>query len=189
MKNFPAALPPLPAAAYPYGRADKEGRRRRARGKTFRQREEHAARALLAPAAKDKKIKAAGYATLKSVYSVSKDFDETFMNNPSPKSEDASRVIDRIKEKAKSPQEAREIAYQMRNKRDFPALRDAEHYLWACSEASESRWKAAQTMITTPMYSAAKLPGLRSIFFDENTSPPSASEIKWGWKGAKDCVK
>ena len=140
-------------------------------------------------AAKNKKIKSAGYASLKAVYAVSKDFDETFVNNPSPKSEDVKTVIDRINSKAKNPQEAWEIAYQMRNKRDFPALRDAEHYLWACSESSESRWKAAQTMITTPMYSAAKLPGLRKIFFDENASPPSASEIKWGWKGVKDCVK
>ncbi len=140
-------------------------------------------------AAKNKKIKTAGYASLKAVYSVSKDFDETFVNNPSPKSEDVKKVIDRINSKARNPQEAWEIAYQMRNKRDFPALRDAEHYLWACSESSESRWKAARTMITTPMYSAAKLPGLRKLFFDDNTSPPSASEIKWGWKGVKDCVK
>lgn len=140
-------------------------------------------------AVKKSKIKAAGYATLKSVYSVSKDFDETFVNNPSPKNEDVSKVIDRIKSKAKNPQEAWEIAYQMRNQRDFPALRDAEHYLWACSEASESKWKATRTIITTPMYSAAKLPGLRKIFFDDNASPPSVSEIKWGWKGATDCVK
>lgn len=140
-------------------------------------------------AAKNKKIKSAGYATLKSVYAVSKDFDETFVNNPSPKKEDVSKVIDSIRTKAKNPQEAWEIAYQMRNQRDFPALRDAEHYLWACSEASESRWKATQTLITTPMYSAAKLPGLRKIFFDENASPPSVSEIKWGWKGVTDCVK
>lgn len=140
-------------------------------------------------AAKNQKIKSAGYATLKSVYAVSKDFDETFVNNPSPKKEDVSKVIASIKAKAKNPQEAWEIAYQMRNQRDFPALRDAEHYLWACSEASESRWKATQTLITTPMYSAAKLPGLRKIFFDDTTSPPSVSEIKWGWKGVTDCVK
>ena len=143
----------------------------------------------VAAAAKNKKIKSAGYATLKSVYAVSKDFDETFVNNPSPRKEDVSRVIAAIRTKAKNPQEAWEIAYQMRNQRDFPALRDAEHYLWACSEASESRWKATQTLITTPLYSAAKLPGLRKIFFDENTSPPSVSEIKWGWKGVTDCVR
>ncbi len=140
-------------------------------------------------AAKNKKLKSAGLASLKAVYSVSKDFDETFVNNPSPKNEDVKKVIDRINSKAKNPQEAWEIAYQMRNKRDFPALRDAEHYLWACSEANESRWKATRTIITTPLYSAAKLPGLRKIFFDENASPPSASEIKWGWKGATECVK
>ncbi len=140
-------------------------------------------------AAKNKKIKAAGYASLKTVYAVSKDFDETFVNNPSPKKEDVSRVIAAIRAKAKTPQEAWEIAYQMRGKRDFPALRDAEHYLWACSESSESRWKATQTLITTPLYSAVKLPGLRKIFFDDTTSPPSLSEVKWGWKGVTDCVK
>jgi len=140
-------------------------------------------------AAKGSKMKTAGYATLKSVYSVSKDFDETFINNPAPKDEDVQKVIDRIKSKAKNPDEAWQIAYQMRNQRDFPALRDAEHYLYACSEANESRWKAARTVITTPMYSISKLPGLRSVFYDENTSPPSFSELGWGLKGAKDCVK
>jgi hypothetical protein len=140
-------------------------------------------------AAKGRKIKAAGYAALNSVYSVSRDFDETFIHNPAPKDEDVQRVINRIKSSAKNPDEAWQIAYTMRQKRDFPALRDAEHYLWACSEANESRWHAARTLITTPMYSAAKLPGLRKIFFDENTSPPSLSEIKWGWKGVKDCAK
>lgn len=136
-----------------------------------------------------KTVRAAGYAALKSVYSVSKDFDETFINNPSPKPEDVERVVTSIRAKTKNPQEAWETALKMRNARDFPALRDAEHYLWACAEADESRWKAARTVITTPLYSAAKLPGLRSIFFDDKTSPPSFSEIKWGWKGVKDCVK
>jgi hypothetical protein len=140
-------------------------------------------------AAKGRKIKAAGYAALNSVYNVSKDFDETFVHNPAPRDADVQRVIDRIKSNSKNPDEAWQLAYTMRQKRDFPALRDAEHYLWACSEANESRWHAARTVITTPMYSAAKLPGLRKIFFDDDTSPPSASEIKWGWKGVKDCVK
>jgi hypothetical protein len=140
-------------------------------------------------AAKGEKMKSAGYATLRSIFAVSKDFDETFINNPSPKDEDVRKVIDRIRSAAKTPDDAWQIAYQMRAKRDFPALRDAEHYLWACSEASESRWKAARTVISTPLYSAAKLPGLRAVFFDDTTSPPSVSEMKWGLKGVKECVK
>jgi hypothetical protein len=132
---------------------------------------------------------AAKSAALKSVFQVSKDFDETFINNPSPKNQDVRTVIDKIKDKAKNPDDAWNIARQMRNSRDFPALRDAEHYLWSCAQTTESKWSGAATLIVTPLYSAAKLPGLRKIFFDDTASPPSVSEITWGVKGVKDCWK
>jgi len=130
---------------------------------------------------------AAKAAALKTVFQISKDFDETFINNPSPKDADVRLVIDKIKNKAKNPDDAWELAAQMRNTRDFPALRDAEHYLWSCARTTGSKWNGAATLISTPLYSIAKLPGLRKIFFDDATSPPSGSEIKWGAKGVRDC--
>ncbi|HAH31408.1 MAG TPA: hypothetical protein DCL44_03735 [Elusimicrobia bacterium] len=133
------------------------------------------------------KLNAAKAATLKAVYNVSKDFDETFINNPSPKNEDVRTVIDKIKSQSKNPEEAWQIAKQMRDKRDFPALRDAEHYLWSCTQTTGSKWDGVATAISTPLYSMAKLPGLRKIFFDDNTSPPSLGEMKWGVKGVKEC--
>ena len=134
-------------------------------------------------------VNAAKAAGLKTIFQISKDFDETFLNNPSPKDEDVRMVIDKIKSKAKNPDDAWEIAKLMRDKRDFPALRDAEHYLWSCSRTTGSKWDGAATLVVTPLYSMAKLPGLRKIFFDDATSPPSVSEMKWGAKGVKDCWK
>ncbi|OGR44452.1 MAG: hypothetical protein A2X35_07000 [Elusimicrobia bacterium GWA2_61_42] len=135
------------------------------------------------------KVNAAKAATLKAVFQVSKDFNETFINNPSPKDEDVRLVIDKIKSKAKNPDDAWEIALQMRKQKDFPALRDVEHYLWSCTRTTESKWHGAATIVSTPLYSLAKMPGLRKIFFDEETSPPSLSEVKWGTKGVTECWK
>lgn len=135
------------------------------------------------------KVNAAKAATLKAVFQVSKDFNETFINNPSPRDEDVRLVIDKIKSKARNPDDAWEIALQMRKQKDFPALRDAEHYLWSCTRTTESKWHGAATIVSTPLYSLAKMPGLRKIFFDEETSPPSLSEVKWGTKGVTECWK
>lgn len=135
------------------------------------------------------KANAAKAATLKAVYQVSKDFNETFINNPSPNDTDVRLVIDKIKNKAKNPNDAWEIALQMRKQKDFPALRDAEHYLWSCTRTNESKWNGAATMVSTPLYSLAKMPGLRKLFFDDDTSPPSISEVKWGAKGVTECWK